>query len=305
LPEELSLFVIMFNAFRYRLFVISRAVFVGIWCVCFFASNSTLSGTSDEQRLLHLTLQKQRLFEMFAEGVDAFTEQQLVDRLHKLSEAFAEYAADFPNDVMGLILWARLLQVMEKDEAAMQLFLKADALDPEIAVVKQQIGNHLAETGEGINALSYLFRAVELEPMEAVYHYQLGELLHHFRDTYIDKGILTRANLDAAMQRAFRQAALLQTDEFDLQMRYGESYYDVESPDWERALNHWQALEVATTEVFREQIIALHLARVLLELNRPKEALKALEDIHHTALRASRDFLLERCAKAIALLPNE
>jgi tetratricopeptide (TPR) repeat protein len=270
------------------------------WGCCVIIFSLLFFGTllandpDDERRLLDLALQKKRLFEIVAERPDFFTEEQLADRLDHLSDAFADYVADYPGDVMGLILWARLLQIMERDEAALQLFYKADELDSEIAVVKQQIGNHLAESGQGIAALSFLFRAVELEPEQAVYHYQLGELLDHFRDEFLSEGILSRSDLDAAMQRAFREAAHLQRQDFDLQMRYGESYYDVENPDWTAALKHWQAMESAETEIFREQVILLQLARVLIELERPLEALESLEDVRHSTLRPSRDQLIER-----------
>jgi tetratricopeptide (TPR) repeat protein len=270
----------------------------GLGCLIFVGMGLALSlaaaDVDDERRLLDLALQKKRLFEIVAERPDFFTEEQLAERLDTLSDAFAEYVADYPSDVMGLILWARLLQIMDRNEAALQLFRKADELDSEIAVVKQQIGNHLAESGEGIAALSYLFRAVELEPEQAVYHYQLGELLDHFREDFLNEAILSRSDLDSAMQRAFREAAHLQPEDFDLQMRYGESYYDVENPDWEQALKHWQAMEAAETEVFREQVILLHVARVLIELERAVEALEALEDIRHSSLRASRDALVKR-----------
>ncbi len=271
-----------------------RIVAVVLVSLFVFMSMAGAAEVDDERRLLDLALQKKRLFEIVAERPDFFTEAQLGERLDTLSDAFADYVAAYPQDVMGLILWARLLQVMERDEAALQLFHKADKIDPDIAVVKQQIGNALAESGEGIAALSYLFRAVELEPEEAIYHYQLGELLHHFRDDYIKEGLLSEADLDAAMQRAFREAAHLQADDFDLQLRYGESFYDVAEPDWEQALKHWQHLESVETEIFREQVILLHLARVLIELERPLEAMEALEDVSHSTLRPSRDQIIKR-----------
>ena len=269
---------------------------VGVLLVSLFVfmSMAGAAEVDDERRLLDLALQKKRLFEIVAERPDFFTEAQLAERLDTLSDAFADYVEAYPQDVMGLILWARLLQVMERDEAALQLFRKADKIDPDIAVVKQQIGNALAEKGEGIAALSYLFRAVELEPEEAVYHYQLGELLHHFREDYIKEGLLSEADLDAAMQRAFREAAHLQADDFDLQLRYGESYYDVAEPDWEQALKHWQRMESVETGIFREQVILLHMARVLVELGRIADALEALDDVRHSALRPSKEALLKQ-----------
>ena len=81
---------------------------------------------------------------------------------------------------------------MEENEQAFLAFLKADELDPEIAVVKQQIGNHLAEEGKAKLPSTFICRPWNLEPETAVYHFALGQLIYTFKDEFIKSGVFLK-----------------------------------------------------------------------------------------------------------------
>src|SRR5206468_7516084 len=117
---------------------------------------------------------------------------------------------------------------MRKESASM--LLKANQLDPDIPMVKNQLGNYLAEDGKPLEAAPYFLAAIKLAPNEPLYHYQLGTLLVEGRDVFIRSGEWTRAALDHAMHEAFRRAAELAPDRFEFAYRYAESFADMENP---------------------------------------------------------------------------
>jgi tetratricopeptide (TPR) repeat protein len=208
-------------------------------------------------------------------------------------QSYRSYLVDQPDDVSAYILYGKLLRRVQENEQAFLAFLKADELDPEIAVVKQQIGNHLAEEGKGKAALTFYLRAVDLEPETAVYHFALGQLIQDFRDEFIQDGIFTRDALEREMLKAFRRAAALDTENFDYQMRLGEAYYDLSSPDWKAALVHWNKLRKQAASSLQREILDLHRARVLGKLGRTEEALALLEAALNPALQNSKQQVLD------------
>ena len=114
------------------------------------------------------------------------------------------------------------------------ILLKANQLDPNLPIVKNQLGNYLAEEGEPIEAANYFISAIRLAPNEPLYHYQLGTLLTEARDDFLKSGQWTRAQLDQTMQEAFRHAAELAPDNIAFAYRYAYSFYDLAEPNGTR-----------------------------------------------------------------------
>lgn len=254
-----------------------------------------VAGGSDlaSNRLLAIAEKEASIYKKIAEDPEFYSADDLDRRINELVQSYRTYLVDQPDDVSAYILYGKLLRRVEENEQAFLAFLKADELNPEIAVVKQQIGNHLAEEGKGKAALTFYLRAVELEPETAVYHLALGQLILDFRQDFIQDGIFTRDALEREMLKAFRKAALLEPDNFDYQMRLGEAYYDLISPDWKSALIHWNKLRKQTVTRLQIEILDLHRARVLGKLGRAEEARTLLSQVLTPALQNSRKQVLD------------
>ncbi|MGH8018857.1 MAG: tetratricopeptide repeat protein [Opitutaceae bacterium] len=178
--------------------------------------------------------------------------------------------------------------------------LKANKLDPNIPMVKNQLGNILAEDGNYNQAMAYYLSAIELNNDEPLYHYQLGSLLHAYRDFFLDDKTFDRATLDGKMQAAFRRAAELAPDNWPYIYRYAESFYDLETPDWQAALAEWRKLEEKAPEGLGKQTIRLHLAKVLIEMGNRAEATGLIATITEPALAEQKQTVvahLEEAAK--------
>ena len=170
------------------------------------------------KRLLNIAEKETQIYQKIAENPEFYSEDDLDRRINELVQSYRTYLLDQPDDVSAYILYGKLLRRVQENEQAFLAFLKADELDPEIAVVKQHIGNHLAEEGKGKAALTFYLQAVELEPETAVYHFALGQLIYNFKDEFIKSGVFTQDATEREMLKAFRKAAKLAPNNFDYQM---------------------------------------------------------------------------------------
>ena len=248
------------------------------------------------KRLLNIAEKETQIYQKIAENPEFYSEDDLDRRINELIQSYRTYLLDQPDDVSAYILYGKLLRRVQENEQAFLAFLKADELDPEIAVVKQQIGNHLAEEGKGKAALTFYLQAVELEPETAVYHFALGQLIYNFEEEFIKSGVFTQDAMEREMLKAFRRAAKLAPKNFDYQMRLGEAYYDLKSPDWKNALIHWKQVSKQATTTLQNEILDLHSARVLGKLGRFDEAQVLLNKILSPALQNSKQQVLEEIA---------
>ncbi len=200
--------------------------------------------------------------------------EELRPDFQKLVVDYEQFLKDYPAVAAGYVSYALLLSrpVLGERERAARLLLKANELDPDQPLVKNQLGNYLAEDGKPLQAVNYYLAAIRLVPGEPLYHYQLGTLLAAARDDFLESGEWKRPVLDDAMQEAFRQAMTLAPDNLEYAIAYGKSFYELERPDWAEALKFWRALELKTKTPLMQQTIHLYEARVLLKQGRFDEA---------------------------------
>lgn len=220
---------------------------------------------------------KQRAEAEFRDVITAYENVIRVDA--EFAEAWAAY---------GLIL-----SRTGNREIAARALVRANKLNPNLALVKNQLGNYLVEDGNYQQALPYYLQAVELEPGEPLYHYQLGSLLREFRGFLITDGIYDAATLETKSQAAFRRAAELAPDNWGYIYRYAESFYDLEEPDWDAALAVWRDLEKRAKPGLELQTVRLHIARVLVEMDRNDEARPILETITEPALAQNKQTVID------------
>jgi len=164
--------------------------------------------------------------------------------------------------------------------------------------VKNQLGNYLAEDGKPLQAVNYYTAAIDLTPNEPLYHYQLGTLLNEARDDFIKSGQWARPALERAMHLAFKRAAELAPDRFEFVYRYAESFYDLESPDWDEALKAWSALEEKAPTDIERQTMRLHAANILVKQGKMDHARSLLAMVTDSSLQGQK-------AKVLVKLPVE
>ena len=285
--------------------------FMGCVYVVFVGARNTdgvvgSNGVSFAQSRLSAIVAKERTLFLAANNKRAMNEKELTRKIQDLVADFESYLADNPKDLTALILYGKFLRRVDQPGPATGVFLKADKLDPDIAVIKQQIANYLTEEGRIAEALPYLLRAVELSPEKAIYHNQLGSFLFLFREELIRLGITTQSTNDRNMMIAFREAAKLESDNFDYRVRYAQSFFDVSNPDWEEALKVWNALSSeGNRSIEKAEYLLLCQARILVKLGRLKEAKVLIDRVRSPVMGATKRRLLDLLASPPEKSPDK
>ena len=204
---------------------------------------------------------------------------------------------DSPNYALAYADYGHLLYKLGMGKEAVGMMLKADQLDPNIPLVKNQIGDYLAEQDKPLEAVNYFLAAIKLAPNEPLYHYQLGQLLYTARADFIKSGDWTREQVDEGMHKAFRRAAELAPDRIEFTFRYAESFNDLEKPDWDGALKAWAALEEKAATQFDRETMRLEAANVLIKQGKFASARLLLATVAEPALAGQKQ-------KLVAQLPS-
>lgn len=250
--------------------------------------------TMAERRLRDVYDKQQALYARLAAEGASLSDPEYDRLINEVATEYHSYISDYPQAVYGYILFGKFLRDTGQYTEANTAFIRANQLDREIAVVKQQIGNYLAEEGEPSLALAYYMAAAELEPNTAVYAYQIGELLYTYRDEFIAEEALEPALLDQQMIHAFAEAHRLNPSNRQLTQRYAEAYFDVGQPDWPNAFKLWQALEFTAKDSTERDWARLQKARVLINMGKPNEAREVLSEVNEPGLQPARQQLLNQ-----------
>ncbi|MDP2136301.1 MAG: hypothetical protein Q8J74_00470, partial [Candidatus Didemnitutus sp.] len=116
------------------------------------------------------------------------------------------------------------------------------------------------------------------------------------RDDFILSGEWTRAALDKAMLEAFQRGSDLAAGDFSYAYQHAKAYYEVEPPRWEEALGVWERLGGRATTTATKQLVKLHRANVLVQLDRIVEARALLDEVTDLQLMGEKKPVLEAIA---------
>ncbi len=255
------------------------------------------AGESMSERELKRILQRQRMILAAAQDAGETMDRSSVEM--QLSEVVRDYEALLRRDpklVAAYVAYGLFLNSTGHPKRSYDIFLKADGIDPAVAVVKNQLANRHAEEGEYEQAAKLYEAAIKLEPKEPLYHYQLGLLLYEYREFFVDAKLYARGDLLARSAAEFRQAAELAPDNMAYGYRFAESFYDLTEPNWDEAVAAWKALGQRAKPGVEFQTIQLHQANILATLGRADEARALLDQITEAPLQASKQKLVEQLA---------
>lgn len=230
-----------------------------------------------DQQLSNLVARHQKIITTLAENPKEELSSAEIVEIQSLIRDYESFTLRYKDNVTGYVFFGKFLRSVNKPYEAYLIFLKADAIDPKIAVVKQQIGNYLTETGRWQEAFQFLQEAATLEPETAVYHFQLGVFLSLYHDLILEDKILAEDVLNKSIRDAYGKASELEPENMEYAFRAAESLSEEKNPDWQLSLDAWdKVLPRCTTEI-RKQAVQLARARALFRLKRDSEASSALD----------------------------
>src|ERR1039457_7151910 len=97
-----------------------------------------------------------------AQGSPDFDQENLKSQLQQLADAYEVLLHDHPNFAEARVDYGQLLWKIDMRKEAVVQLLEANALDKDIPVVKNLLGNYLAEEGRPVEALPYFMAAIQL-----------------------------------------------------------------------------------------------------------------------------------------------
>ena len=237
-----------------------------------------------------LERQKELLEEATKENPN-FDEANFRLQIEQVCRGYEEFLRANPKFAAGYAAYGYLLGKLDQKKESIGMLLKANELDPDQALVKNQIGNYLAEEGRPLDALPYYMAALKIAPNEPLYHYQLGTLLYEARDEFLKSDEWRQEAIDKSIHEAFRKAAELAPDRIEFTYRYAESFYHLEPPDWDAALQAWSTLEIKAPTAVERETMRLHAANVLIKQGKTVEARAVLDTINESALAKPKEKL--------------
>jgi len=262
--------------------------------------SSFAAETLAEKSLKEIVERQKQLFERAEKEGDQLDEARFAGEAKGIASSYDVFIQKNPDFVPGYVAYGVFLGKIDMTKAAVAMLLKANKLDPNIPLVKNQLAKHLAEDGKPLEALPYLTSAIDLAPNEPLYHFHLGQLLLAARDDFLHEGTWTRASLDKAMLEAFQRAADLAPADLSLAYQHAKAYYEIDPPRWEEALAVWEKLGGrATTESMR-QLIKLQRANILVKLDRRDEARALLDQVTDLKLTDEKQKVIEALTAAAA-----
>jgi len=209
---------------------------------------------------------------------------------------YDDFLRTYPTFTPGYVTYGLLLGKVGMRRESSMILLRANQLDPNLPIVKNQLGNHLAEEGETVEAANYFIAAARLDPNEALYHFQLGRLLAVARDDFIKSGQWTPQQLDVTMLDAFKRAAELAPDNITYAYSYAESFYELAEPRWDEALKVWGAIENRAAPGLEQDTIRLQAANILIKQHQIDHARLLLATVTTAELAKQKQKLLDQLA---------
>ncbi len=250
-----------------------------------------------ERKLRQITERQKEIFDAAAKQGEKLDEESFRAQVQSIVHEYELLLRENPKFAVGYAAYGYLLGKVDMRKESASMLLKANQLDPDIPLVKNQLGNYMAEEGKPLQAAPYFIAAIKLAPSEPLYHYQLGSLLAEAREDFLKSGEWTRESLEKAMFEAFQKAAALAPDRFEFQYRYAESFYDLEKPDWDAALKLWSALEEKAQTPIERQTMRLHAANILLKQGKRAHAETLLATVDEPNLQAQKQKLVAALAE--------
>ena len=253
------------------------------------ALNAKVTSLSDLE-LIKIIERQQRLLEY---GKN-WSEDELKRQAQEIVTSYESFLLENPNDINALLLFGKFLRKTGLQDNAVSLFLKVDQINPNIAVVKQELGNFLVEVGKPVEAFPFFLMTTRLAPQEAIYHYNLGNFIFLFQDKL--EGVEGNEKLGSLMHESFKEATKLDPENFDYHLRFAQSFFDIEDSSYEEALLAWKVLinEFGERTTKEQDYIKINKSRILLHLQRFNEATTLLRSVKSEIMKEEKEKLLEK-----------
>jgi tetratricopeptide (TPR) repeat protein len=231
---------------------------------------------------------------------DAELNRRLEERLKPVRQAYENFIAAHPDHARARVAYGSFLNDTREEDAAVEQWEKARALDPQNSAVWNNLANYYGEHGPITNAFAFYTKAIELNPLQSVYYHNFGTTVYLFRKDAMEFFKITEPQVFDKAFNLYSNALKLDPENFPLASDIAQTYYGIKPLRIADALHAWtNAFALARDEIEREGV-QLHFARVKLAAGLCGEARTHLDAVTN-AMYAD---LKKRLARNLAAQEN-
>lgn len=223
--------------------------------------------------------------------------QRIEAKLEPVRKAYEDFITRNPNHVRARLAYGSFLNDARDEDGAVKQWEKALELDPTNPAAWNNLANYYGHRGPVKKAFEYYAKAIELNPFESVYYYNLGTTVYLFRKDAMEfYGISEQQVFDKALE-LYKKALQLDPKNFVLATDVAQTYYGIRPMRTEAAIKAWEyALELAPDDTARQGIY-VHIARIKINAGRFDEARKHLDAVTNSMYDVLKARLLRKLAE--------
>ncbi|MCC7373940.1 MAG: tetratricopeptide repeat protein [Verrucomicrobiales bacterium] len=231
-------------------------------------------------------------------AVDGAALQRRIDiRLEGVDRRYREFLERNPGHIEARIAFGSFLNDTGREFPAREQWELARELDPNNAVVYNNLGTTYGHRGPITNAFICFEKAVELAPKESLYFHNFATTVFLYRkDVKEYYGLTTEQQVFDKAMGLYRQALDLDPNNFILASDLAQTYYGITPPRHDEAIAAWRrAYGLASDELEREGV-RVHLARVHMQAGKFAEARSFLNQVTNENYQIVKTRILKNLA---------
>ena len=216
-----------------------------------------------------------------------------------------------PEHARTRLAYGSFLNDIHEEDAAHSQWEKARELDPKNPAAWNNLANYYGHNGPVMKSFEYYGKAIELDPTESTYYFNLATTVYLFRRDATNYFKITEPEVFDKALALYRKALQLDPENFVLATDLAQSYYGiklVKTGDTEanrkaaqklndEAIAAWQvALKLARDDIERQGVY-IHFARLNIDAGRFEEARKNLNAVTNDMFNGTKKTLTKKLLK--------
>jgi len=198
--------------------------------------------------------------------------ERILRRFESTRKAYSEFVLRHPGDAKARVAYASFLHDIGDEDGEVAQLEKARELDPKNPAIWNNLANFYGHTGDLTNAFVSYSKAIELNPLEAVYYHNFATTVYLYRRDVMDFYHINEQQVFDKALGLYEKSLRLDPANFPLATDVAQTYYGIRPLRTNAALASWtNTLSLAHDELEREGV-HIHLARVKISIGRYEEA---------------------------------
>lgn len=229
-------------------------------------------------------------------------------RFEPVKKAYEDFLQRNPGHTRARLAYGSFLNDIHEEEEAFAQWEKARETDPKNPAAWNNLANYHGHNGPVAKSFAYYAKAIELDPTESTYYFNLATTVYLFRR---DATNFYKINEQEVFEKAmglYRKALELDPGNFVLATDYAQSYYGFDpkligDPEQDRkikekhfndAMTAWnEAFKIAGDDIERQGVL-IHYARLQINADRFEDARKNLNAVTNDMFKVTKQNLLKK-----------